>query len=122
METRECRLCKTEKPLDSFDTYQGKGQRAHITYRRWQCKRCRNAKTTAWTYKISYEEVMALRESENCEICNIDLEWSDRYIDHNHDTGKVRGILCPRCNSVLSTVENNIGIIDKMKNYLKQYE
>lgn len=36
-----------------------------------------------------------------CEICQVDLTKSDAYLDHDHNNGRVRGILCDKCNKGL---------------------
>lgn len=59
-----------------------------------------------------------IREQEGkCKICNI--EFKDRNfvdIDHDHITGRVRGILCRKCNIGLGWYEKNKEI---MYRYLK---
>jgi hypothetical protein len=42
-----------------------------------------------------------------CWICDDELSERRTHIDHCHRTGKVRGILCPRCNSQLAGVESS---------------
>lgn len=35
----------------------------------------------------------------NCELCNIEFKnKTDKQLDHDHETGEVRYILCRRCN------------------------
>ena len=35
----------------------------------------------------------------NCDLCNNEFESSrDRQLDHNHDTGEIRNIVCQSCN------------------------
>ena len=35
----------------------------------------------------------------NCEYCETPFKnTKDRHLDHNHETGEIRGILCNRCN------------------------
>lgn len=56
-------------------------------------------------------EVMAESQGYKCKICK------DRDIqatDHCHKTGRVRGLLCHRCNSVLEVVENEIWLKEAM--------
>jgi hypothetical protein len=40
------------------------------------------------------------------------------HIDHDHVTGKVRGVLCPRCNSVLAQSRDNIAVLKSAIAYL----
>lgn len=72
-------------------------------------------------YGITLTEVM---ESTNCDICGYefkskDKERMDRFVDHNHDTGEVRGILCINCNRGLGFFGDNPGTLEKALNYLK---
>jgi len=41
-------------------------------------------------------------------------------IDHNHKTGKIRGLLCCRCNLALGNVNENVTILLNMVNYLRR--
>jgi hypothetical protein len=54
-----------------------------------------------------------------CPLCSRDISTSF-CVDHNHTTGKVRKLLCPRCNSCLSEVENSIWL-EKALAYLKEH-
>lgn len=49
-------------------------------------------------YGISEEEFVALKKSQKgrCAIC--DRRPKKFHVDHNHRTGEVRGLLCPKCN------------------------
>ena len=42
--------------------------------------------------------------------------------DHCHKTGKMRDLLCTRCNHFLGRVEENIQLIEKMISYLKKHQ
>jgi hypothetical protein len=116
--TKKCKCCNEEKHIDDYPAYK---MNKHGPYFRNECKKCRSIKAAGWRYKLSFDEVKKLKETKNCEICNIDLKWSDRYIDHNHVNGNVRGILCPRCNSTLELFEQSKHLIEPSFNYLKKY-
>ncbi len=54
-------------------------------------------------YNFSFEEFRCLNDSQNglCAICG-EPESRDGYllsVDHDHETGKIRGLLCSRCNT-----------------------
>ena len=52
------------------------------------------------TYKDIYYHVMSI---DNCELCNVGLiegvKTNSRCMDHDHNTGYFRMVLCRRCNS-----------------------
>jgi len=73
-------------------------------------------------YGVSAEEWTAMFENQKgcCAICNThqkDLKKS-LCVDHCHSTGKVRGLLCDRCNKSIGAFEDNIQLLDNAKSYL----
>ncbi len=75
-------------------------------------------------YGITLMEWKAMLKKQNnrCAICNEEFKNSrDIDTDHDHTTGKVRGLLCSFCNThVLSTIEANLYL--QGLEYLKLYE
>ena len=55
-----------------------------------------------------------------CAICTKIL--TRPYIDHDHVTGKIRGILCQQCNTALGFVGDDVGIISTMLAYIFVYK
>jgi len=43
-------------------------------------------------------------------------------VDHNHDTGEIRGLLCFACNCSLGKLRDNLETIQKLYNYRKKFE
>lgn len=41
-------------------------------------------------------------------------------VDHDHKTGKVRGLLCHNCNRALGLLQDSVEVITKAAEYLKQ--
>lgn len=71
-------------------------------------------------YDLSLSEVQALSEKQGgaCAICNVIV--NRLVVDHNHETGAVRSMLCNRCNTALSGVEDKIWL-EKALKYLEDH-
>jgi hypothetical protein len=75
-------------------------------------------------YGVSIERYNSmLKEQENvCAICgNPPDEHTQLYIDHNHETGAVRGLLCRDCNFGLGFFRDNIASLQNAVDYLKKF-
>lgn len=75
-----------------------------------------------YRYGISKEEAIELAgKAENkCQICDIVFtKNSPAHIDHNHETGIIRGVLCRKCNSGLGLLQDSVEILKKAIRYLK---
>jgi len=70
----------------------------------------------ALKYKLSIEEYKFLQLKINCDICGIEV--LNKQIDHCHDTGKVRGILCRSCNVGLGHFKDSPIYLKKAIDYL----
>lgn len=45
-----------------------------------------------------FDELLA-KQGGKCAICSANITWPKRlHVDHCHKTGRVRGLLCTRCN------------------------
>lgn len=72
-------------------------------------------------YDIDYDTFLAEVAEQNgcCEICG-NYKGFDLQIDHNHDTGKYRGLLCTKCNTGLGHFNDDPVLLDKAKTYLNR--
>tara|TARA_R110000782_G_scaffold131066_3_gene222865 strand:- start:1360 stop:1770 length:411 start_codon:yes stop_codon:yes gene_type:complete len=66
-----------------------------ITIKRWIKM---GLKLFGYTYDEVYEYYLSI---DNCEVCNKDISMGGHYkhLDHCHDTGIFRWVLCPMCNT-----------------------
>jgi hypothetical protein len=77
--------------------------------------------------KVSFtglEWIEKRKAAKTCEVCGKVLEKRNKHADHNHDTGKLRGVLCAGCNMTLGTIEKlkrNPYLATKFEEYLKKY-
>jgi len=74
-------------------------------------------------YKISQEEyeIMCTTQIGQCKICKgASTRLSGALdVDHCHKTGKVRGLLCHRCNLFLGAVRDSADLLRSAANYLE---
>lgn len=70
-----------------------------------------------------YKEIL-LSQDNRCSICNRHKDDFKIHlaVDHNHTTGKVRGLLCSNCNNVLGHAHDNIDVLKKSIVYLKKHD
>ena len=84
---------------------------------------CRVCKDGIFRYGMTRLDQLELYESQNrkCCLCEGDIEMfvghKGGFIDHDHTTNKVRGILCNRCNTVVGGLENHKNI-NKLLQYM----
>jgi hypothetical protein len=61
------------------------------------------------------------KQNNKCAICKKDVsEFKNKLaVDHDHNTGEIRGLLCFRCNFGLSYFSENPETLENAANYLK---
>jgi uncharacterized Zn ribbon protein len=119
--SRICILCGKEfQPDNSTQKY---------------CLECRKKKERQWgtdacfaRYGITQKEYDELYQAQNgrCAVCGREhsgaIQSGKRkrmYIDHDHTTGKVRGLLCSNCNIALGFVHDDPELLTKLAEYLR---
>lgn len=78
-------------------------------------------------YGITLEDydALVLQQKGLCAICskppirNNQFKGEQLVVDHNHNTGKVRALLCARCNLAIGQFKHDIGLLKKAINYLR---
>jgi hypothetical protein len=110
---RYCPSCNTVKPLHEFSKSSG-----NKTGYQGKCKACFKIYQRARIYGITEEQYKALTEHHQgkCGICD---KPSDKLVvDHNHVTGKVRGLLCSNCNTALGLFGDSVETLRAAEGYL----
>jgi hypothetical protein len=104
-----CSLCKKARPR-----WKEKLKRDKEAVRKMKLK-------AKWGLTIDAFNEMLEKQNHKCAICLTD-NWGtpNAAVDHNHETGKIRGLLCRRCNIVLGMYEDNLDLFQKSISYLKQ--
>ena len=69
---------------------------------------------TDFTYEM-YLDLVGFQNNK-CKICNIFMK--SPHVDHDHKTGKVRGLLCNRCNKAIGFFGDDVENIKRALTYL----
>ncbi len=129
-----CSKCKKEKDFKYFSPRSNRKSGYQS-----QCKQCRNSypknRTENYTrnydlnksYGISLDDYNKLLQEQNecCKICNTHISKLNQKlkknlcVDHCHITGRIRGLLCDKCNRGLGLFNDDENLLLKAINYLK---
>lgn len=75
-------------------------------------------------YGITLQQFNAIIEAQKvkCALCEESLKLGTKsvHVDHCHETGRVRGILCARCNLGIGKFGDTISGLEKAIAYLKR--
>ena len=75
-------------------------------------------------FGISYQDYLDLQQKQNysCKICLQKDEKNNTslVVDHCHETGKIRGLLCSNCNRGIGMLQDNVNVLQNAIDYLKE--
>lgn len=114
-----CKKCLTKDAQKRYHNLSKKEQ-VELNKKRNKARReTRRIKLRESRYGISPKdyERMYTKQDGKCFICEID---KDLVIDHCHDTGVVRGLLCRKCNSGLGLLQDSTIVLQKSIQYLER--
>ena len=114
----ECRNCQNKYAKTYRDTNKHK-TKIYLE----QTRGIRRIKSVSVKYNISFEYAKELINSPTCYICsttNTGTVYGQWHIDHDHNTGEVRGALCSGCNVGLGQFNDDIERLLKAVDYLKR--
>lgn len=85
-----------------------------------QCKTCQRHRNIKTRYGLEAHEYEALLKKHNgaCGICE---DRRGLCVDHDHETGSVRGILCQACNKALGSTSAEVERISRALVYLRNH-
>jgi len=109
---------------DYHKSYREKNKdRLRITHLKWYLEK---------NFKLTLDQYNQMLKEQNgvCAICgknetNIDGRSKKNKrlsVDHNHESGKIRELLCDKCNQGLGLFQENIDTLLNAINYLKKHK
>lgn len=129
---KNCPMCDQSKSTGSFhnnkSTADGlctycKPCSSQYEKDRWHLRKpVSQARYYKQTYNLTPTDVESLLASQGgvCAICS--EEPKRAVVDHCHDSGKVRGILCDTCNRSLGLLKDNVEVLMSAAAYLIQHQ
>lgn len=141
-ESKTCRQCGVTKTYADFSLSRRATAEQNEVYRS-NCKKCGSERALQWyrdniersavtrrrrslrTYGLTVEQYDALlaRQGGGCGICDATDAGNDHKqipVDHDHDTGRVRGLLCHRCNRAMGLLGDDIVLLKRAIAYLER--
>lgn len=140
---KTCPDCGETKPLDQFSpnsaTRSGKSTychpyqstRARASHRRRTPEQVaaarakRRRRTLEEGYGMTLEEFDELLDSQGgvciCGATRPGGQWQTFHVDHDHQTGAVRGLLCHGCNTALGLAGEDAGRLRLLAAYLERH-
>jgi hypothetical protein len=114
----QCLVCERWLSTTQYFIHQDKRTKRlhHDSY----CHECRRLSYIARNHAISvarYREILA-EASGHCQICKQEVPL---HLDHCHHTGKLRGLLCVRCNTALGNFLDDPQILRAAASYVERY-
>jgi hypothetical protein len=82
-------------------------------------------------YGITFDDYCEIHRKQNglCAICGQVEQHPNKLhpvgqlnIDHDHNTGVVRGLLCGKCNKGIGLFDDNVELLDKAKEYIIKHK
>lgn len=121
---RQCSKCRKWKTITEY-----KKNKASKAGRGGWCKSCSKEYKTPdrvrnwdlqYRYDLSLEDYDRMKKEQDnkCVICL--KEPIKLVVDHCHASGKVRGLLCIGCNSVLGHAGDSTDFFDRANSYLRR--
>lgn len=125
---RECVRCGTSFEVSIYN-------RTHCSKEcSWKSKRLANKEKPDYHEKIrrdnlrknfgisieQYDEMLELQDG-CCAICGIEESQLTRRmaVDHDHETGRIRGLLCIECNRGIGALDDSVEILKQAIKYLE---
>lgn len=106
---RRCEKCKRRWPRSHF----AKNNRTVYGLSRW-CRTCHRLQRYGLTCD-EYDAILA-QQGGVCPICDGPIK--DPAVDHDHLTGRVRGIVCKLCNTGLGALKDSPFVLARAIVYL----
>ena len=121
-ETEEKRCCRCKQYQHANEFAKGEPM----------CRSCKRNASYIRKYGITSEQYKTklIEQNNKCDCCGEKLQIVENLrrgdsnkvsLDHDHVTGKVRGIVCQRCNLAIIVFDNNV-LLSNVISYMEKHK
>jgi hypothetical protein len=113
--TKRCSCCAESRPLEDFARHRKTRDRRDV----W-CRACRSVVGRASRFRAAYGltveqyDCLLVDQAGVCAICGQPERETGRggavkrlAVDHDHHSGRVRGLLCTKCNTAIGSLRHD---------------
>ena len=122
-----CKLCAQERSKnwyhDNQERESAKGKTRYLLNRAEVLAKMKERKCLAkYGITLQQRDEMLRKQENRCANPGCRREIPDGgLLDHNHETGENRGILCSQCNMVLGLVQESVSCLNGLEQYLREH-
>lgn len=118
----DCAMCGKPKPEGWYHSYCRSCQSAYAKAYRKGYRKGKKQRNNKY-YILSDTEKVTLYEFQQrrCGICSREMLFDDVQVDHCHDAGEVRGLLCTSCNVGLGYFKDSREYLLSAVTYLENW-
>ena len=112
----QCIACANE-----FDKkrYEENPEKRRESSRKWYQENPEKARNSRLKrYGLTLEQIEQVPDI--CEVCGKGNGKIAICVDHNHETNKIRGFLCSKCNTAIGLVNDDPALLEKLALYLRE--
>ena len=121
-----CRSCRADNSSEYYRNHRDEIRRRISERRRTRPLTALDNRrhSSKYRYGLTPEIIdKMILDSAGCQICGraFGCGMSGPAVDHDHDTGKVRGILCKRCNAAIGALGDSVEGLGLAIEYLRNF-
>ena len=120
-------LCKFHNKEYAANAWKIKKNEMYLRNKRWVANNKEKRKIygriqrlkRAYGLTLEAYEILVKNQNKRCLICN-EIPKKKLVVDHDHKTGKIRGLLCEACNKGIGHFKDNCLNLQNAINYLRK--
>lgn len=132
--SKTCRKCAETLPIVEFgrdkrspDGHTPRCKRCRATGRKAECTQLNRDRMLRWKFGITADEYDAMLRAQGggCAVCGdtrVPSHQKFLSVDHDHETGAIRGILCSGCNTALGLLGENPTRMVRLARYVASHD